>query len=901
MNSADTDRETVYGMRPRRYHPQRRPLVLFMQDGKILRGELDTYWSEGVLLLAWSPGRLSTGDRLCQVQVEKYGRRLAFPDLLVRELIRDGDSLWISTIMADRHQPESIPGLIARLESPRHCDTDPATRLPYFGRKGHYSPEAVEGRRSWLAAVTRSKVKALFQTILQPESLAGNIENYIGAVQIPVGIAGPIRINGLYAQGVIPVTVATSEGALVASMTRGALACNLAGGIQVHVLGQTMTRAPVFFCRDLPAALSLERWINIHQDEIRRQAESVSAVARLQQIAPFVFGDSLHVRFHYHTGDAAGQNMTTACTWMACRWIAHQAGRRPEIGPLEFMIEGNLSGDKKVNLQNFAVGRGISVTATCRIPADILKARLGLDPETFCRCWQAGETGALQAGMCGSNINFANVVAAVFAATGQDLASIHESACGIFKARVEDRHLVCTVYLPGLVIGTVGGGTWLPCQAECLEIMGCRGDGKAFRLAEIIAATCLALDISTGAAIASNRFARAHEQLGRRRAPAGISFAQLKPSFFRQMLPEGFGRVRSISRLKLDTTNAVLSAMVTNHRRKSVYGLHRYRLELEHGHLDVVLKIKPHSGELLDIGVQVARMTGHDSLAGLFEAHFGIFGLEDSHLREVELFQVLSSHLPEVAPLIYGTCSDPRRDLYAVLMEDMSACRFFSGNSGKDRMTDRQLRNCLASLAKIHATFWQDGQRQFTLPESVAVMEPGALAAARELLGSLTGFNAWRFPHLLSASLRKRMLAFLEHAEDLLAEMQQHGFTLTHNDCTPRNICLDGGRVIFYDWELACIQNPEHDLAELFAFALPPGSLGQRIPGLQQYYYDCLARHLGKQILHRPAGRLLALNALCLALVRMNLYLMGHNVMPLDFMEPVMKSIEMMTAGLDEI
>ncbi len=891
-------------MSRRRYHARRRPLVVFMQEERIFRAELDSYWESGLLLRLRTAGRLCPGDRLARVRVEKYGRTIPFPDLTVSQVLPAGERLLVSTGLAERQAPETIPGLIARLESPRHYNTDPATRLPYFGRKGHYSTEAVEGRRSWLAAVTRSKLEALFRTILQPESLAGNIENYIGAVQIPVGIAGPIMINGLYAQGVIPVTVATSEGALVASMTRGAMACNLAGGIQVHVLGQTMTRAPVFFCRDLSAALSLERWVNVHQDEIRRQAESVSAVARLQQITPFVFGDSLHIRFHYHTGDAAGQNMTTACTWMACRWIADQAGRLPEIGSLDFMIEGNLSGDKKVSLQNFAVGRGISVTATCRIPEDILRAKLGLTPETFCRRWQAGETGALQAGMCGSNINFANVVAAVFAATGQDLASIHESACGIFKTRTEDSHLVCTVYLPGLVIGTVGGGTWLPCQAECLEIMGCKGEGKVFRLAEIIAATCLSLDLSTGAAIASNRFARAHDQLGRRRAKTGIGFAQINTSFFRQMLPDGFGRIRGVTRLELDTTNAVLSAMVTNHRRRTVFGLHRYRLEFDRDHLDVVLKIKPHAGELLDIGVQVARMTGHDSLAGLFEAHFGIFGLEDSHLREVEMFQALTGHLPDIIPRIYGTCCDPRRDLYAVLMEDLSFCRFFTGNSLRDPMTDGDMRICLERLAKLHAAYWQGGNNSFRVPGSAALLEPHSLVAARELLASLTEFNARRFPRLLVPALRKRMLAFLERAEQYVAEMKKWGFTLTHNDCTPRNICLAnrsrrGNDVIFYDWELACVQNPEHDLAEFFAFALPSDCHPRRRLDLQKYYYDCLTRHLGMDIGGRPTGRLLILNALHLALVRINLYLLGHNVMPLDFIEPVMASLEVMTAGPD--
>ncbi|NNG01157.1 MAG: hypothetical protein HKM93_17330, partial [Desulfobacteraceae bacterium] len=365
------------------YHPDRFPIVHFMTGGELCHGFLTSFRRNGVQIRVDSSVGIEPGAILTAVQIEKYGRSFSGPDLIAADIIHhpryweatadtqsDSDSEHLARSLTDLESPPASPA----------AGIDPTT-IPRVHRQLHYQQEAVSARLDWAGQVSGADLKYLAKNIFKPEALAGNIENYIGAVQIPVGLVGPILINGLYCRGYVPVPVATTEGALISSMTRGSLTCNQSGGITVHVQRQTMVRAPVFFVDDMDAGIALEQWVNAHEPEIRAKAESVSAVARLTRIVPFVFENTVHIRFYYTTGDAAGQNMTTACTWMACRWIKRKVKQNRAIGPLEFIVEGNMSGDKKVTAQSIVDGRGIAVTATCRIPGHVMKKRLRVTPE----------------------------------------------------------------------------------------------------------------------------------------------------------------------------------------------------------------------------------------------------------------------------------------------------------------------------------------------------------------------------------------------------------------------------------------------------------------------------------------------------------------------------------------
>ncbi len=882
------------------FHPGRQPQAHFMTGGRFYTALVRAYGDDGVTLECDQARDLGPGQVLTGVHLDKYGQTFPAPDLRISSVADGTGGRRIDARVAGNDRAGRLFRILTDIENPgRDLDrrqADPGS-IPRFTRQQHYTPEAVQARVRWAEQVSGTRLDHLVRNSLKPEALAGNIENYVGAVQIPVGLAGPVLVRGVYANCHVPVPIATTEGALISSISRGAAACNEAGGIQVHIQRQTMLRAPVFFCRDMDGAVNLEHWLHDHVDALRAEAESVSSVARLQEIRTHVFDNTLHVQFFYATGDASGQNMTSACTWMACRWIKKQVRQDAAIGLQSYMVEGNMSGDKKANHQNFSLGRGVAVTATCRIPGDILRQRLRVSPEQYVQGLQAGEVGALQAGILGSNINFANVVAGVFAATGQDLACVHESAAGYFKMRQDGDAVVVSAYLPALVIGTVGGGTKLPTQKECLKLMGCYGNGRMFRMAEIVGAACLALDLSTGAAVVGNEFVHAHEHFGRNRPRKHLSWAMIDNSFFSDLLDDDRSVVHAFERRDLDTGNAILS-QVAREETPGVRGLFRFRLALSSDQgqrkLDTVLKIKPPGSELVEIGTRVARLTGEDTLSGLFESQARIFNLEQSNVREIELYREAAARMRPYLPRIYGTRSDHRRRFYAILMEDLSACSHLNTVDSPECWENRQIEAVLAALAEIHAVHWnQRDSVSSTVP--LETLNADAYRASADLLGELTAFNAFRYPQLMDADLQRILNETLADLDGLTGAMLQQPLTLTHNDFNPRNICLrnngDAPQPLVYDWELALFGNPQHDLIEFLVYVLDLDAPLSRFDG----YVDTYCRHLeartGSPLATAEFRQGLAPNALDLALVRFNLYLMGHNLLNFSFLPRVYRNL----------
>jgi hypothetical protein len=628
------------------------------------------------------------------------------------------------------------------------------------------------------------------------------------------------------------------------------------------------------------------------------QAESVSAVARLQEIRTHVFDNTLHVQFFYTTGDASGQNMTSACTWMACRWIKEQVAHNKLIGLQSYMIEGNMSGDKKVNHQNFTLGRGVAVTATCRIPGAILKKRLRITPDEYYQKFQASEVGAQQSGMLGVNINFANIVAGVFAATGQDLACVHESACGYLKIRLDKDTLVVSVYLPSLVVGTVGGGTKLPTQKECLQIMGCYGNGRVFRMAEIIAATCLALDLSTGAAIATNEFVHAHEHFGRNRPKHYFSPSMINTHFFNKLMANELEMVRSFTPQDMDTSNAILSR-ITGEEKRTLNGLFRYRIELcteqSVRYLDTVLKIKPPTNELLEVGVRVARLTGEDTLSGLFESQAHIFNLEDANIREIALYRNASQQLRPYLPIIYGLNAEELHGFYAILMEDLTPCSHLNTIDTPQVWEHHQIEAVLSAMADIHSTHW-NRHENITKPLHLERVDPKTYQTSNDLLRGLTDFNTSRYPHLIDSNLLHIMEKTLEDLDGLTHAMLQQPQVLIHNDFNPRNICLriNAGVIqpVIYDWELAMLGNPQHDLIEFLINVLDLNVPLSRFDEYVEFYRRILETKIQTPLPAAEFQQGLILNALDLILVRFNLYLMGHNLLHLSFLERVYRNLK---------
>ena len=340
------------------------------------------------------------------------------------------------------------------------------------------------------------------------------VENFVGTVEVPVGLAGPLQVSGEFASGEYRIPLATTEAALVASYSRGAKAITEAGGCNAVLLAAAINRAPGFAFDDLPQAHRFVEWASSEVEAFRLLAEASSSHIKLVDMKATVEGNHVYLNFSFTTGEAAGQNMITFATAGICDYINASAPTRPRY----HLVEANHSGDKKASTLSFAGVRGKRVSADIVLPSDLVRRRLAVTPEELVERWRMGVIGSVLSGTIGVQGHFANGLAALYIACGQDAACIAESAVGVTRFELTtDGDLYSSVTLPNIVVGTVGGGTQLPSQRACLDIIGLSGPNSARALAEICAALCLAGELSLSAAMCANTFARAHRVMARRR------------------------------------------------------------------------------------------------------------------------------------------------------------------------------------------------------------------------------------------------------------------------------------------------------------------------------------------------------------------------------------------------
>ncbi len=347
-----------------------------------------------------------------------------------------------------------------------------------------------------------------------PAAYAANLEHLLGAVEVPLGLAGPLRVNGLHAHGDFWLPLATHEAALVAGIHRGCQLISAAGGCSALLLAEGVTRAPGFAFASCAEAGRFTAWVLEQEDHLRTVAAGTTSHGRLDSLRVTIEGSHVHLLLDFTTGDAAGQNLVTIATQAVC---ADLVARSP-VTPHHWYIEANASGDKKASALSFGGVRGRKVTAEVLLPADLVQERLHATPVQLARYGLMAGIGGVIAGTLGIQAHAANALAALFIATGQDAACVAEAAVGITRVELrDDGALYAAVTLPNLIVGTVGGGTGLPSQRACLELMGLAGDGHARALAEVCAGAVLAGELSIMGAIASGEFTQAHERLARRR------------------------------------------------------------------------------------------------------------------------------------------------------------------------------------------------------------------------------------------------------------------------------------------------------------------------------------------------------------------------------------------------
>ena len=375
--------------------------------------------------------------------------------------------------------------------------------------RGHTVAD-MEERRAAAEAFTGATLEEIARGGMDPETASKNIENMIGTTQIPLGYAGPVDIHGGYAQGRFLIPLATTEGALIASISRGMSVINDGGGVSVAVFQDAMTRAPVFRVEGVEHAMRVMHWVDTHREEIDNAVSTTTSHGKLIRIEMFPSGRSLFMRLSFQTGDAMGMNMATIASEAVCRLV------ETETGATLVSVSGNMCSDKKPAAINMINGRGKTVIAEATIPKEVVERRLHTTSAAVVETnYRKNLLGSSLAGTLGANAHAANMVAALYIATGQDPAQVVGGSMTVTSCEDVGGDLYICVRMPAVEVGTVGGGTRLPCQREALQMIGCLGEGKARKLAEIVAATVLAGELSTLAAQAAGQLGSAHAALGR--------------------------------------------------------------------------------------------------------------------------------------------------------------------------------------------------------------------------------------------------------------------------------------------------------------------------------------------------------------------------------------------------
>lgn len=379
-------------------------------------------------------------------------------------------------------------------------------------RNLYINPKTVDKR--WQALNCEQAKQHIFDPQSESTMLTyqKNIENFIGTVKVPVGIAGPITVNGSHAVNQYYIPLATTEAALVASYNRGALLISEAGGCTAMLIAEGVSRTPAFAFDSLTHAGQFAAWATTQQQQFKSISEATSNHLTLKDFRINIESNYVFLIFKYLTGDASGQNMVTIATHAILQYIEQYS----PISYNQAFLDGNLSGDKKATAQALNSVRGKKVSVEVVIPAPLIAKRLHTTPEKMASFCQMSSVGGVLSGSLGVQGHFANGLAALYIACGQDAACVAESAVGITRMQVtSDGHLHASVTLPNIMVGTVGGGTSLPSQQANLKLMGLAGNGKAKALAEVCASLCLAGELSIIGAFCSGHFASAHHKLAR--------------------------------------------------------------------------------------------------------------------------------------------------------------------------------------------------------------------------------------------------------------------------------------------------------------------------------------------------------------------------------------------------
>lgn len=390
----------------------------------------------------------------------------------------------------------------------------PLPRIPRDRHDDHHA-EIVGRRRSLCEGTASVALPHLGGQPVPHDQARGKVENLLGWAQVPVGIAGPFRVELTQGAREVYVPMATTEGAMVASYSRGMRLLNEGGGARARMVREGLSQHPVLVYDSIEGAQRAAAVAEASLERFQLLASEHTSHGSLARVEPEVLGRRLILRLVFLTGDAIGINMAAEASDRICADLAGRTGAR------ERYVHGQ-DVEKRANARALVEGRGRSVVAEGVVPRAVLAEVARVTPEQMLAIARTYAAGFAQLGTQNWTIQGANGLAGVLLACGQDLAYLTECATGHLDFDLTaEGDLYASVHLPSLLVGTVGGGSQQGTARECLELLGCSGDGGAQPFAELLGAVVLAGDLSLMAAFCSHEFVAAHERLGRNRPGGG--------------------------------------------------------------------------------------------------------------------------------------------------------------------------------------------------------------------------------------------------------------------------------------------------------------------------------------------------------------------------------------------
>lgn len=739
-------------------------------------------------------------------------------------------------------------------------------------------------RINFVESHTGYELKHIKKTDFDIKKISGNIEGFIGGIEIPIGMLSPIKLNHKDGSSeMIHAPVATSEGALVASMSRGAFAITLSGGYYGKVIRQRMSRCPVFSFNTMVNAENFAQWISENYDRIKAETKKYSNYAELVQLDPQIYGRDIHLKFDYETGDASGQNMTTTCTWNACLWIEktynEQCNNQDEIH--KFLIEANGSSDKKLSAKSRISTRGIRVIADCHVSENVIQTVLKTSSKNILELYLKANAVAINDGMIGYNVNVANAIAAFFASTGQDLACIHESAVGILQMELTETGLYCAITLPSLVIGTVGGGTGLVGPKEVLKVLGCDGKGKVKRLAKIIAGYALGLELSTMSAVVSGQFATSHERLGRNRPIEWLKEFELDTNFLATHF--AIENLEIANRTEdFMVSNGIVSEITSKVSNKPI-GFYPFQLNFKDKvKAKAILKLKPLDDEILQ---------GFEIIAGLvspeLKKSYGLLwkdknAFKHSHKKEIIAYKSLSNTHSQYIPKIWGTAQIPEREIHAVLMEylDTNITHLNSENNPESwSIEDKE--KVITAIGEIHGDYYNSPP---PITSSLLELEEKIKLAPFYVMITNEAHSALSWLTYLD---RDRIINIISSIDTWYEDYAELPRTFIHNDCSPRNICLKDNIPCIYDWELCEVGPPQRDFVEFMAFTISEHTTFEEIDHLIKRHYSVFSNHTDVEMSLNDWKKGVLVCAYEFLIDRVTFYMIGNIINQYPFLQHV--------------